>query len=492
MAYYLYISGYYSLELDTPVVTDMKKEESPHLHARVLKKFLQQQQLPYNNPWILAISGGVDSMVLLDAFILLLENGDAKLPSSLIVGHVDHGWRESSAQESAQLAQYVEEKSKSYPALRIVCHCLRNPCSQGQNIEAFARHERYQFFGTLAKKYGACNVFLAHHQGDRRETIFKNLLEGKELALIHGLRTINLVSDLQLLRPWLGLEKQDLLKVAQDRSLSYVEDATNRDERFLRARMRQTIFPMLDVTFPKSWQKGLDQIGCYSEELWHDLQKSLQGTTITPIPGLGGWYWPLPTLKHPLEWRLFLRMASHNIEPLGREGAARLLQAIEQKKWHTKFKSRRFMWIVRSHCLLALDTLQDFVCSTDLGWNSPLKIEGKKPVFFWGPWKIERCCYEEGDISKLPHALQDSLCRGLFYTPHDVNSCVWTHIKQLTEPSQNTSLRHQIFHHMQRKRIPQHARAWMPLNYANPCELKFTHGMNLRSAHWLRWTWHRS
>jgi len=169
--------------------------------------------------YLLAVSGGVDSVVLLDLF--------SKTNNHLVVAHVDHGIR---GEESAADARFVKELAKKYsvPFVSIELNLASNAS------EELARSERYAFLFKEAKRFNALLV-TAHHEDDAVETIALNIARGTGWR---GLMTLN---RLGIIRPLLGMTKQQIYDYALKQHLEWVEDDTNHKLIYARNRMRRAI-----------------------------------------------------------------------------------------------------------------------------------------------------------------------------------------------------------------------------------------------------------
>jgi len=169
--------------------------------------------------YVVAVSGGVDSVVLLDKLAKSAEH-------SLTVAHFDHGIRPESADDAAFVRALATRYGLPFEVERAE---LGPDCS-----EETARIHRYDFLRRVAAKSGGTLV-TAHHQDDVIETIAINLTRGT------GWRGLAVMNDRTIERPLLDLRKQELYAYAVDNGLEWVEDATNGSDTYLRNRLRRSL-----------------------------------------------------------------------------------------------------------------------------------------------------------------------------------------------------------------------------------------------------------
>ncbi len=171
---------------------------------------------------ILAVSGGVDSMLLLWRF---RNDEDA------VVAHFNHGTR-SSANEDAE---FVEQMSEKYGI-----EFFYGEAKLGPDVsEAEARNARYNFLKTVSLDQGGI-IYTAHHLNDLAETIAINITRGT------GWRGLAPFSDMNIERPFINekMTKEDILKEAANLGISYRQDPTNTEENYLRNRLREKFSQM--------------------------------------------------------------------------------------------------------------------------------------------------------------------------------------------------------------------------------------------------------
>jgi len=223
-----------------------------------LREFFNEHPLEKPRP-LLALSGGPDSIAL---FYALLELGLKPL-----CAHVDHGWREESSDEAEALKELVT----SYD-LPFFLHKLD---IEGTNLEERCREARLEFFSEVYEAESADALLLGHHSDDRKETILKRIFEGAKLNKLSPMPPESHYGAMRILRPLLTFSKVELTSWLDSRDIPYLEDATNKDERFLRARMRQTLIPTLEEQFGKKIGPSLLLLADRLEELTEYLDRKV-------------------------------------------------------------------------------------------------------------------------------------------------------------------------------------------------------------------------
>lgn len=198
------------------------------------KKFVETNDL-YSFRFVLAISGGIDSMVMLDLF---RKEFDLK---NIVVAHLDHMIREDSSKDLGIIKDYCLENG-----LEFVAEAIDVTKFPG-NLEANARQVRYNFLEKVRRDYSGDWIVTAHHIDDQAETIFMSQMKG---AFVSGMSGIDFKDDdRRLLRPLLFADKSDLIKYSKERNIKFVFDETNKDNKYDRNFLRNDIFPKLGNRF---------------------------------------------------------------------------------------------------------------------------------------------------------------------------------------------------------------------------------------------------
>ncbi|MFK3741262.1 tRNA lysidine(34) synthetase TilS [Massilia sp. TN1-12] len=218
--------------------------------AQALTRFIEGLREPYfpdASPRIaVALSGGLDSMVLLD----LAADHVRAHGGVLFAFHVHHGlspnadaWRDHCAASAAALDIPFDTRAVAVDKGR-------------SGIEAAARKARYAALGAMCRAHGVDLLLTAHHQDDQAETVLLQLLRGSGASGLSGMDGANrapaLLGDERLVmgRPLLAHARAELEAHARQRGIAWVEDESNADPRYTRNALRHQVMPVLDQLFP--------------------------------------------------------------------------------------------------------------------------------------------------------------------------------------------------------------------------------------------------
>ncbi|HSX34521.1 MAG TPA: tRNA lysidine(34) synthetase TilS [Candidatus Saccharimonadales bacterium] len=178
--------------------------------------------------YVVAVSGGVDSMALLHR--LVQEPG-----LELVAAHFEHGIRADSDEDR----KLVQTQAERYGLPFVFA---RGNLGAGAS-EATARTARYNFLEQVRAAQGAAAIITAHHQDDAIETALINMLRGTGPRGLAGLQSTDAV-----VRPLLTVPKIDIQMYARAHDITWREDSTNADERYLRNYLRRRVLPKMSVS----------------------------------------------------------------------------------------------------------------------------------------------------------------------------------------------------------------------------------------------------
>ena len=213
------------------------------------------------------ISGGADSVVLVEA--ILRSGGEP------ILLHFNHRWR---GRVGDRDARWVRAWGKER-GLRVVVG--RAP-KAGRTPEGEARQLRWDFFGQAMKKVGGKQLWLAQQADDQAETVLMQLLRGAGVDGMAGMAVRSKQIGLEVVRPLLGLTREEVRRAAKEVGLSWREDKTNEDERGWRSRVRHKVLPYLAKKYGREVRGALcraAEIFAGEKEYW---EKELGKITACP------------------------------------------------------------------------------------------------------------------------------------------------------------------------------------------------------------------
>jgi tRNA(Ile)-lysidine synthase len=210
---------------------------------------------PIDGTLALAVSGGPDSMAM-------LALAHAAFPARVSVATVDHRLRPASADEARMVADWCATAGIPHATLRPPRGIFRS------NVQADARHLRYDLLGQWTLETGAHALLTAHHCDDQAETFLMRARRGSGPGGLGGIRTVWRwerhrwhkgypragvaavadVDDVTIVRPLLNWRRDELRAIAEHAAIPFVDDPSNADDRFDRVRMRQLLAhnPWLD------------------------------------------------------------------------------------------------------------------------------------------------------------------------------------------------------------------------------------------------------
>lgn len=234
--------------------------------------------------FIIGVSGGIDSMVLLHTF--------HKLGIPALVSHINYSKRGEASDKDAEL---VEQMSFQWG---FECHTttIDSVDFDGSNFQQWARELRYNVFRGLSHEYNASGIVVAHHKDDQIETILQKIFRGAGLASWGGMDIWNE----GIFRPFLNVSRSQIEQYAQYKSIPYRTDESNLKSAFARNFLRNEWLQKMGDFFP-GWRQNIERVSQQAEnygqalewishritdrsgidrEAFHSLEESLQKALI--------------------------------------------------------------------------------------------------------------------------------------------------------------------------------------------------------------------
>ncbi len=193
---------------------------------------------------IVGVSGGADSMALLGCLRQLAD----ELALSVVVAHLEHGFR---GQASIEDAKYVEQYCAAHD-IAFEMKSVNMPeiiaGAKGSSQE-LSREVRYSWYRELTIKYQTPYVLLGHHRDDQVETIIMRMIQGTSISGLAGMNMYQQRMGMTIVRPLLEVTKEQLIRHCREMGIVPREDSSNYDNKYLRNRVRNQLLPLLEEQY---------------------------------------------------------------------------------------------------------------------------------------------------------------------------------------------------------------------------------------------------
>jgi tRNA(Ile)-lysidine synthase len=281
---------------------------------------------------ILAVSGGPDSTALLS--LAARWRANRKNGPVLVAATIDHRLRREAKKEAAMVARLAKR-------LKIPHHTLiwagKKPKT---GLQEAARAARYSLLLGLARKVGADAIATAHTRDDQAETILHRIARGSGIGGLAGIRRRRERDGIVLLRPLLDIPKARLVASLRQARIPFADDPSNRDPRFLRARLRKLAPGLeregIDAAKLSLLARRLERANAAIEQAAaEEWKRALRATVRGSLEFDAPRYFALPA-------EIALRLLARAIDDTGHEGPAELrkLEALQEALAEAKAANR--------------------------------------------------------------------------------------------------------------------------------------------------------
>ncbi len=318
---------------------------------------------------LVAVSGGADSVALLDLLVRSREHHALEL----IVAHVDHGIQP----ESALVAHEVEALAREYELRFVTTRLELGPAAS----ETRARAARYAWLRASRRRLGARWILTAHHADDQRETVLMRVLRGSGPAGLAGMPA----RERGIARPLLAFSRETLLRYGRRRGLRWWNDPANQDPRHLRSWIRGALLPDLAERLPDIGRKlgELRRHAARDRRAWDEALRAWPGLEVSVEPGECSLVWPV-LLDLPAT--LAANLAESLVRAAGAPaGSARVRRALASLAYAQSGATADLGggWRVE----LAFGRLR-IVQPGGTGGHPPRELAPPEGETLWGPWRV--------------------------------------------------------------------------------------------------------
>ena len=225
-----------------------------------------------NSKILVGVSGGVDSVALLDALYCTRHY----IPFEIAIAHLNHLLR---GEESDADEELVKELAEKYGLLLFLQRTNVKEFAEKHslNLEEGARIVRYDFFRRASQSFSAKYIATAHNANDQAETVLFNLFRGTGIAGLRGIAEKNEISKgLYLIRPFLNFTREEIQNYAITRNLTWREDSSNQSLQYVRNRIRLQLIPLLQKDFNPNILENLNRTAKLAREVQRIVSNQIQ------------------------------------------------------------------------------------------------------------------------------------------------------------------------------------------------------------------------
>jgi len=206
----------------------------------VLKTIQKYNLIKANDKIVLGVSGGPDSLFMLDILNKLKE----QLQIELVVAHINHMIRAEADSEEEFVRKFCQKINVEFYSKRIEVEKYANNNKIG--LEEAGRKVRYEFFEEVCNQTGANKIAVAHNKNDKVETIIMHILRGSGIS---GLQGIQPQTNNKIIRPIIEIERVDIEKYCEEQRLQPRIDKSNFDNTYTRNKIRNVVIPYIKDEF---------------------------------------------------------------------------------------------------------------------------------------------------------------------------------------------------------------------------------------------------
>lgn len=294
-----------------------------------------------SDPVLIAVSGGVDSMVMAELF--------HRAGYNFSIAHCNFGLRGA---ESNQDERFVSSIAESYGVKLYVKHFKTREYAGFNKIsvQMAARTLRYEWFDELLATEGFRVVATAHHLDDQIETFFINILRGTGISGLHGI----LPNRRNIIHPMMFAFRREIEEFAGDEAIAFREDSSNRSSKYIRNKIRHDLMPLMgeiNSEFRKTLTFTIDRIR-ESEQLLDNHLKAVRSAVVTDAGGKTAFRIDELLKLDPVEVYVFELLQPYGFNRSVTDEVTAGLQEISGKQWysptHRLVKDRELLIITES------------------------------------------------------------------------------------------------------------------------------------------------
>lgn len=239
------------------------------LAKKTLQTILKHQLIRPGDKVLVGISGGADSMALLD----VLGQLRSRVGFQVHAAHINHHLR-----KGADMDQRFVEKFCASLNLPLTTKdlTLNKKIERGGSVEEIAREERFKALITIAKKNNCRAIALAHHRDDLAETVLLRILRGTGLQGLQAILPKRMINGSLFIRPFIDTTRKEIEAYLKKQNIKFRTDPTNQQTHFFRNKVRRDLLPLLQKEYQNNIQEVLCNLAITAGEDYEYLRQETQ------------------------------------------------------------------------------------------------------------------------------------------------------------------------------------------------------------------------
>ena len=238
--------------------------KSDIIEKEVIKTIVDNKLIEPNDKIVLAVSGGPDSICMLDIINKLRKR---EIDCQIVVAHVNHLIREEAQEDEKYVQKICEEKGIEFYSKSIDVLNLANNSKIG--VEEAGRIARYEFFDEVLKKTSSNKIAIAHNKNDKAETIIMNILRGSGLGGLKGIEA----KRGKYIRPLIDCNREEIEEYCKENKLNPRIDKTNFDNAYTRNKIRNIVIPYIKKEFNPNFIETINRLSVLASEQEKYIEK---------------------------------------------------------------------------------------------------------------------------------------------------------------------------------------------------------------------------
>lgn len=224
------------------------------MKEKVLQTIKKYNLIQNGDKIVLGVSGGPDSISMLDILNEIKNDKKINLDFDIIVAHVNHMIREEAIEDQKFVGEFCKKINVQFYSKSIDVQKIANTNKIG--TEEAGRNARYDFFDEILNKTNSNKIAIAHNKNDKVETIIMNVLRGSGITGLKGIQAINN----KYIRPLIECERYEIEEYCKEKNIQARIDRTNFENVYSRNKTRNIIIPYIKEEFNPNIVKTIDRL----------------------------------------------------------------------------------------------------------------------------------------------------------------------------------------------------------------------------------------